>query len=136
MKIAFRNFMIKLIHATEIGAFFAYMGDYKKTGDSKIMFIAIEESNHASFLRDEIMPHFNIEPNLIMLKTLTYSGMIIGRLCKYFPNFLLNFVASMLEKVIVMNYTILIPLVPEYRDELAEMLENEKKHDLYFKGAI
>jgi rubrerythrin len=124
-------FMLKFTHGVEVGAEMAYLGHYERTKDLNVLNIAVDESKHQKEIK-RILKSYNTKPNYLIDFMFCTIGIIVGVLCLISPVFLLNKVATILEKFAVFSYTELAKKFPEYKDLLNEMEDTEQAHIDYF----
>ena len=128
-------FLLKYMRAVELGAFCAYHGHFKRTKDKMIFSIALDELDHADILRI-ILNAYESKPSKIMDNSISFVGKTIGSLCKVCPLWSLNLVASLLEKINVINYGTVSKLCSNEKHKFIfnHLLETEKEHDEYFRS--
>lgn len=125
------NFFLKYCSAVELGAFLAYTHHFRSTENYKIQEIAAEELQHYRTL-NSILRTRGAFPSLLLPAIIGLLGGLLGFGCYIFPKKWANFVAYVLEKINIMNYQHLSYLLPEYRKELADMDQAEKRHAIFF----
>jgi rubrerythrin len=127
------HFMLKFNHGVEIGAYWAYIGHYERTGDPEIFRIAMEEEKHRRKLQ-RTLEYFGDRPNDTVNQAFMKIGLVIRFLCKYSPLFMLNFVACSMELFAIFSYRRLAKKYPYFRSMFTEMAEAEERHARYFGG--
>lgn len=126
------HFMLKFNHGVEIGARLAYLGHFKRTGESGIYTIIQEEAQHRETL-ETILRHHGETSSKVIDRIFTVVGSTIGYLCKFMPIFSLDYVARTMETFAVFNYGYLAVKYPMYRSHFIEMGEAENRHEEYFR---
>ena len=123
---------VKFTYSVELGAYLAYKGHFKRTGDCNIKNIAGEEAFHRSFLF-ALMHENGQKPNEILDFIFRTIGNIVAVLCRISPLFLLNKVAYLLELFAIYSYNDLAKEFPVYEIEFMKMAMAEERHKDYFK---
>lgn len=127
-----KHFLIKFNHGVEIGAFYAYLGHYKRTKDLQLLNIINDERVHKETLK-LILETENDYPSVFIDVPFYLVGNVIGFLCKVAPVSWLDFIASTMEIFAVFSYNKLAIKYPKYKDIFTMMSQVEDKHKLYFK---
>lgn len=115
----------------EIGAQLAYEGHYKVTKDKHVKKISEDEIRHQMILLDMLRERKS-SPNHLLNLLFIIIGNIIKELCSYFPKFMLNKVANIMELFNIFSYSQMAKIFPEYRETFLEMQKNEEEHSKYF----
>lgn len=126
-----KHFGLKFSHGVEIGARLAYLGHYKRTRDQKILEIADDELVHRKELL-KILENYSHKNSKLIDGVFYFIGGIIFLLCQVSPNFLLDFIARLLEKFAVFSYSSLANKYPNEKNMLIEMARKEEEHEKYF----
>jgi len=126
-------YMLKIFYAIEIGAYLAYMGHYKVSGDKEVRRIAREELRHMIVLK-RLLKHYKQKPDSRFNGVFFVIGTTIRHLCRIFPGKALNIVAAFLERINVVNYRYAAKKFPHFAFVFDAMQENEEEHERYFKG--
>ncbi len=126
-----KNTLLSFCYAVEIGAQLAYEGHYKVTKDKKVKQISKDEIRHQLILF-EMLKERGSYPNALFNLCFIIIGNIIKELCGYFPRFMLNKVANIMELFNIFSYSQMAKIFPEYRDTFLEMQKNEQEHSVYF----
>lgn len=127
-----KHFLLKFNHGVEIGAYLAYVGHFKRTGELGIHKIIQDELDHRYKLRT-VLQHHGETPNQIINFCFTVIGFSIQFLCKFMPIWSLDFVARIMELFAIVNYNNLKNMYPQYYPMWAEMANCEERHGHYFK---
>lgn len=125
--------MLKLSFAIEIGAYLAYVGHFGVSKDPEVKRIAREELEHMVYLK-RMLASYKSEPSPVMNFGFLLIGTTIKYTCYITPKFLLDFVASIMEKFNVYNYRYMATVFPQFSSTFTEMQESEEEHERYFKG--
>lgn len=120
-------FKLKLAFALEIGAVNGYIGHYNRTKDSKYMKMAQEEANHAAFI-DSTLEFAGHDTSIILDNIIGYMGQVLGLACRFAPLFLMDRVASIIEKINARLYYSIAKDFPGMRHNFIQMAKNEEKH--------
>lgn len=129
-----KHFYLKFNHGVEIGARLAYIGHYKRNRDEHILRIAEEELRHQTVLA-LMLRQYGEKPSTVIDSFFWVVGSCISVLCKIFPEFMLNLVASLMEKFAIFSYRKLAVTYPNFTYTFLKMALAEESHDEYFKGA-
>lgn len=127
--------VLKYMAAVEIGAYLAYMGHYRRTKDENILLIAFDELEHLNELY-RILKSQNSDKSHVLNSIMEFIGTTTGKLCQVCPIWSLNWVASLLEKINVLNYGTVAKLYPTEKKTFLRLLEAEREHDRYFSGLV
>lgn len=127
-----KHFRLKFNYGVEIGAYLAYVGHMKRTGDLMVQAIAVDELIHRGELAT-ILASVGEEPDSRINLFFKVVGNTIQFLCKISPRFALNFVARSMEAFAVYNYRKLAEEYPQHRAKLLAMAETEEDHRQYFE---
>ena len=131
----FRHILLRFTHAVEIGAYLAYLGHFKRTGEAGIYRILIEEKEHRETIVAILGLHHK-RPFILFDLAFFVIGTIIQQLCRIAPIRSLGFVARVMEIFAVVSYNVLAKLYPNYSITFHQMADTEGRHELYFaKGA-
>ena len=131
----FRHILLRFTHAVEIGAYLAYTGHFKRTGEAGIYKIMTEEKEHREMIVT-ILTHHNREPFILFDLFFFIVGTTIQQLCRIAPVRCLDFVARIMEMFAVVSYNALAQLYPNYSNTFHQMADTEGRHESYFaKGA-
>lgn len=128
-----KHFLLKFNHGVEIGAFNAYIGHARRTGNPKIFSIARDELYHREGLKF-MLNELGDSPSKVIDFAFLAIGKTIGFCCKFFPLWSLNLVARTMELFAIFNYEKLALKYPQYSDSFLKMVENERDHEEYFKS--
>ncbi len=123
--------LLKFCYGVEIGAYWAYRGHHKVSGDKEVLRIAKEELSHMVLIKS-ILKQNNQKPFLPFNWMFWSIGKTVYSLCFIFPDLALNLVAGFLEKLNVISYTTMARLFPEHKNTFLEMQSNEAEHEQYF----
>lgn len=127
----FTHIPLRFNYAVEIGAYLAYRGHYKKTGDISIRHIAREELKHRCLIRRVLKDH-NAKPFWLFNWIFKVIGSVIETLCIISPVFLLDYVAQSMELFAIVNYKFLMEIYPDYDMIFREIIKSEENHKRYF----
>jgi rubrerythrin len=125
------NLLLKFNYAVEIGAYLAYRGHYKRTGDISIRHIAREELKHRYILRRILRDH-NAKPFWLFNRIFKTIGSVIEQLCRISPLFLLDYVARSMELFAIVNYKYLLDIYPDYDASFRYIIKSEENHKRFF----
>lgn len=127
--------MLKFTHGVEVGAHQAYLGHYSRTGDINVKNIAADELEHQRLIKRILKTH-RTSTSILFDAPFWVVGNLVAVMCLISPKFLLNRVASLLEKFAVFSYDKLADRFPAYRSNFLEMAEKELEHELYFSKLV
>lgn len=128
-----KHFLLKFNHGVEIGAYNAYLGHFKRTGQAAIHKILQDELEHRQNLKT-ILAWYGEKPNQTIDTAFEFIGKLVAAFCVICPIWSLDLVARTMELFAVFNYRTLAKMYPYFSGHFIEMAETEERHNEFFKG--
>jgi hypothetical protein len=127
-----KQFGLKFNHGVEIGAYHAYIGHWRRTKDTKVLLIAMDEMAHKHKI-EAMLESYGESPSRIIDFIFFNIGKTVGLFCKFSPIFMLDFVARTLEQFAFISYDYLAQKNLDFQVELCKMADKELEHEQYFR---
>lgn len=132
-----------MAHAIEVGACNAYWGHYKTLKSAERMNVFLiykDEVKHRKQVY-AMLAEFDAGPNPVLDATFWLIGTSVSLACRFMSRELAMWGAKMMEKLGAVCYIKLARIAREAEredmsDQLLEMYVAEKRHELYFLGAL
>lgn len=124
--------MLKFNHGVEIGAYLAYKGHYMAVIDPEVLTIMFDEMEHRKALK-EYLEELGEKPSPVIDFIFKAIGTTVQLMCRFFPEWLLDKVACLLEIFAVFSYKHLATVYKDREAMFLEMAKTEQEHKEYFE---